>query len=463
MMSFAKRSRILPMVALASPFVALADEDCDDHVALVRLAPGVSVAAFNTQFETSTLSSIASQNIHLLAVAEGTNYGDLESAASGSPLLVTIEQNCEVVDTSPEGGTRTFFFNTFPDAFQNQAAVSIIGLPAAQTLSRGTGVTVAIIDTGVSPHPVIAANIVTGGFDFVGNDANTIETGDGIDNDGDGFTDEMVGHGTLIAGLVVRAAPRASILPIRVMDDEGISSTFLLTAGIYHAVSAGADVLNISMGTTAESTLIGDAIGNAAAAGVLVVASVGNEGNESPVRYPAGYTAHGVVGVASTANNDVRSDFSNYGTHVAICAPGEAIAGPDTATDYHAASGTSFSAPLVAGTLALLRQADPAASAMTLREALLTTATPIDALNPSYVGRLGSGRLNSAAAVRSPLLCRGDLNMDRSITLLDLAALLANFGVASGATHAQGDITGDAAVLLEDLTALLSAFGRVCD
>ncbi|MFN0135494.1 MAG: S8 family serine peptidase, partial [Phycisphaerae bacterium] len=167
--------------------------------------------------------------------------------------------------------------------------------------------------------------------------------------------------------------------------------------------------------------------------------------------------------VAATGDTDVRADFSNFGTHVSLCAPGVALASTDTVNGYHAASGTSFSAPLVSGTLALLGRSDPGASADSLRAALLGTTDVIDALNPGFEGQLGSGRLDAAAAVRSPLLCRGDLNLDRRVSLLDLSALLSGFGKSSGATFAEGDITGDGAVRLEDLTLLLSAFGRICE
>ncbi|MFN0137733.1 MAG: hypothetical protein ACKVS9_16635, partial [Phycisphaerae bacterium] len=137
MTKFSAFLRVLGIAVAVAPVAALADDDCDDQVALVTLAPGVSIATFNSQFGTSTISSIAAINVFLVSVPEGTNYGDLELAVESSPLLLDIEQNCDVVDTSPEGGTRTFFFNTFPDAFQNQPAVSIIGVQAAQQLSTG--------------------------------------------------------------------------------------------------------------------------------------------------------------------------------------------------------------------------------------------------------------------------------------------------------------------------------------
>lgn len=440
---------------------ALADGDCDDQVALIQLAQGASIDTFHAQFGTSTIDAIPSRGIYLVATGDGVDFSDLQESAAGSPLVDTLEQNCLVTDTSPEGGTRTFFFNTLPGAFQNQPAVEIIGLADAHNGSLGQDVLVAVLDTGISAHPQIAARIASGGFNFLANNAQVAESGDGFDNDGDGFVDEMVGHGTFIAGLVIRAAPQARLLPVKVMDDEGVSSTFLLTAGIYHAVDAGADVINVSMGSTEPSTILEQAVTAAGDAGAIVVASAGNESADSPIRYPAGYA--GVVAVAATDANDVRADFSNFGTHVSITAPGVALASTGVGDDFVAASGTSFSAPLVGGALALLRAADPSASTEQLRHALLSTTVNIEPLNPSYVGQLGSGRLDCRAALQSPSLCAGDVNLDRRLDLADLSSMLANFGQTGGASRAEGDVTGDGAVTLDDLTLLLSRFGQVCD
>ncbi|QOJ13313.1 MAG: S8 family serine peptidase [Planctomycetia bacterium] len=403
------------LVAALVP-IARADGDCEDQSAIVQLAPGASVVGFHAQYGTSSLDEIPGRGIHLVSVPEGTNYGDLAQAVAGDPQVQGIEQNCLVSDESPEGGTRSFFFNVAPGTFEAQPAASLAQLDTAGAYSRGRGVVVAVLDTGVAPHPLIASQIAPGGFNLVGKNSDTSDVGDGLDNDGDGLIDEMVGHGTFIAGLVLRAAPQARILPVRVMNDEGISSTFLLTAGIYHAANAGASILNISMGTTQPSALLENAVEFAAGRGCVVVASVGNEGNATPIRYPAGYVQHGVLAVAATTDEDRRADFSNYGPHVSLCAPGVDVASADTVSAWVAASGTSYSAPLVAGTAALLRRIAPHAGPALIRSALLDACDPIDALNPGYEGQLGRGRLNAVRAVRDPRLTQA-LSWDRRSAL----------------------------------------------
>lgn len=445
------------LAALTALTPAIADDDdCSDQTALVRLAPGASIDAFNALYGSTTLDSIPSRQIYLLSVP--TNYSDFVRAVAGDVDLLSIEQNCFVTDASPEGGTQTFFFNTAPNAYQNQPLVDLMELDAAQQVSRGAESIVAVIDTGVSPHPLVAPALLPG-FNFLGGNTQTAEVGDGVDNDGDGLIDEMIGHGTFIAGLVLRVAPDARILPVRVMDDEGFSTTFLLTAGVYYAVDQGAHILNVSMGTITPSLVLGDALAEASSGGALLVASTGNEGNAEPVRYPAGYSL--AIAVSATDDFDVRATFANYGALVDLCAPGVLVSSVDITNSFVAASGTSFSAPLVAGTLALLRQIDPGAPVELLRSVLLNNTDSVSAQNPGFEGLLGSGRANAAQAATDPLLCRGDIDFDRSVTILDLNILLANFG-ASGAAFAQGDINGDGAVGVDDLNLLLSNFGATC-
>lgn len=449
------------LVGLLALPAARADGDCNDQVALVRLVDGASISLFNLRHGSFTIASIASRNIHLLGLRQGMNYSDFVEDVANDPTLVSVEQDCLVTDTSPEGGTRTFFFNSLPESYWDQPFVEIIDLLDAQRTSRGSGVQVAVIDTGVSPHTLLADALDPGGYDFVDDDADASEHGDHFDNDDDGFVDEMVGHGTFIAGLVLRVAPQARILPVRVMDDEGISSTFLLTAGVYHAIDQGADILNISMGAIEPSIVLSDAIVAADLAGASVVASVGNEGNATPVRYPSAEPT--VLAVGATQDDDERAEFSNYGPHLALCAPGEMLTSVDTESAYVAASGTSFSAPLVAGTLALLRRADPWAGHTTLHEILLANCASIDGQNPGFEGQLGAGRLDAGSALADSQLCRGDLDGNRAVELADLSTLLAHFGTVAGAAFEDGDITDDGAVLLDDLSLLLSEFGGVCD
>jgi thermitase len=151
-------------------------------------------------------------------------------------------------------------------------------------------------------------------------------------------------------------APTAHLLPVKVFDANGGSSLSLIIQGIYYAVDHGAKVINMSFSLTQSSTELQTAINYATDHNAIVVAAAGNQGANVMV-YPAGYS--GVEGVGSTNNQDVRSLFSNYGPVVDISAPGEGVITPYPLNNWAAGWGTSFSAPMVAGTAALLFQLNP--------------------------------------------------------------------------------------------------------
>ncbi|MFU8892198.1 MAG: S8 family peptidase [Luteolibacter sp.] len=210
------------------------------------------------------------------------------------------------------------------------AWLGIDGMPAA-----GDGVRIAILDTGVDLHRWFSENI---------HSINLVER-----------LAEINGHGTAVASMILGqhrlapgVAPNASIIDIRIANDFGASNSWLLAEGILAAVNAGAHIINISLGSTADSALVRNALAYAQAAGVIVVAAAGNQGLDR-VAYPAGNP--GVLAVGATDATGRHVAFSNSG-NIDVSAPGFGInaAWPgDTAVNVH---GTSFSAPIISGALA---------------------------------------------------------------------------------------------------------------
>jgi len=161
------------------------------------------------------------------------------------------------------------------------------------------------------------------------------------------------GHGTMVAGVIHLVAPGAKIMPLKSFHADGTGSLSNVLRAIYYATQNGAGVLNMSFSFSSYSQELASAVNYATRKGVVSIASVGNDGQQVMV-YPAGLS--NVIGVASTSNDDTLSSFSNYGQPpVWVGAPGEGIITTYPYGTYAAGWGTSFSAPFVSGTVALLR------------------------------------------------------------------------------------------------------------
>ncbi len=233
---------------------------------------------------------------------------------------------------------------------ENSATWSQIGLPAAWAAAPnlGEGVTVAVIDTGIDlQHEMFQGALVSpkDQWDFVGNDAVPQEEGD--------FPDEGFGHGTNVASIVLQIAPHAKIMPLRALAPDGGGDETAVAQAINFAISHGAQVINLSLGSTTKSDVIKKMIKYAADKGVSVIASSGNTGDDR-VTYPAREaTDDYTMGVGSVNSKDVKSDFSTYSDKIGVMAPGEMVWGPVPGNLFSYWSGTSMASPMVAGSIAL--------------------------------------------------------------------------------------------------------------
>jgi subtilisin family serine protease len=294
----------------------------------------------------------------------------------------------------------------------SQFALDQINAAEAQSTATGRGVVVAVVDTGVYPTHWFLRDSVLPGIDLVDGDNDPTDVGNGHDDNGNGLVDEGVGHGTFIAGLIHLVAPDARILPIRVQNDEGDGWSFLVAEGIYRAVHAGANVVNLSLSVPATSEVLKSMVDYATQRGVVVVAAAGNDG-EKVAMYPATYA--NVIGVAAVDSNNQKAVFSNYGNRgVDVAAPGVDLYGPypvPGTTGMARWSGTSFSTALVSGEAALvfqvvsprLTQSDPKAGganvANVVMEKVLTTASSLRKSDPEFGTQMGRGLVNLQAAV----------------------------------------------------------------
>jgi hypothetical protein len=266
-------------------------------------------------------------------------------------------------------------------------------------LSQGDpNVIVAVLDTGVDRgHPDLSPNLLSG-FDFVNDDPDPSDDGT---------------HGTHVAGIVAAVAnngegvtgmaPRSRVLPVKVLDSQGLGPDVAVAKGIIYAVEQGARIINVSSGTPFPSLALKEAVDFADRRGALIVAAAGNTAErDNSIVFPAAYPQ--VLAVGALDDRDAPAPFSQRQPYVSLAAPGVNIASTiwragNAGAAYGSGTGTSAAAPHVSALAALLWSADPRLSRNDIRKIILDTS---DDVGP--VGRddaTGVGRLNPGKALRS--------------------------------------------------------------
>lgn len=301
--------------------------------------------------------------------------------------------------------------------YAEQWGLAKIQAAEAWDMTQGSESTIiAVIDSGVlAGHEDLAARLWVNPLEIPGN---------GIDDDQNGYVDDVhganvlagnglltdsTGHGTQVAGVAAAATnnakgiagtcPNCKLMIVKVIGDGATANYSDIAKGIDYAVRMGAKVINLSLGGYSDSQALRAAV-QAAAQTAVVVASAGNDGGSAPF-YPAAYSDW-VAAAAGTASDDSKIAASNYGDWVALAAPAENILTTGLgASAYTSVTGTSASAPFVAGLAGLLVSQNPGWSPLLVRQHMAHTADKIDALNPGLAGKLGGGRINARTAVRT--------------------------------------------------------------
>jgi len=382
---------------LTLPAIALADDDEFNHLlpdqAIVQLSRGVDPNAFASEHNATVLRALSGPNIALLGLdSERDDDEELRALLDDDDVLWGEQY---FTDQAPEARPRYFFTSTdgLPQIVDAPALPEGLEFTPASACSTGASVIVAVLDTGVDiSHPALADNVLPNGINMLDATYDVRDDGDNHDDDNDGQVDEMVGHGTHVAGSILQIAPDAMILPVKVLSSDGSGDTFSVMAGIIYAVEQGAQVINLSLGSTHDSRAIQGAVDFATNRDVIVVAAAGNGDRENPVEYPAAFS--GVISVASTTANADKAEYSNYHETVDISAPGNNLASSFPEGRYTTASGTSMSVPLVTGAAALILERQPDLQSDQVAELLKTSSGPLSLSNPIVDGKLGAGELN---------------------------------------------------------------------
>lgn len=304
-------------------------------------------------------------------------------------------------------------FADVPNLGGNNWGADLVKAPEAWAKGyTGQGVVVAVLDTGVDyNHEDLKDNIWTNSKEITGN---------GIDDDGDGFIDDVhgwnfvdnnndvldkYGHGTHVSGTiagenndigVTGIAYNAKIMPVKVLGDDGSGSYTSISNGIYYAVDHGANVINLSLSGGSPDSTLEKALEYASSKGVIVVMAASNDSGFQPA-YPARYADKWGIAVGAVNKNNNMADFSNkagINSLTYVTAPGVDVYSTIPGNKYASYNGTSMATPHVAGVVALMLSANHSLTDAQVRQIVAETAVH-DTQIPNF--SLGNSSTNSSA------------------------------------------------------------------
>ena len=385
-------------LSAGAPAQARAEADISDEIVVLR--KGGLTGAERADAGVRAEHKLAIAGVELVS-AVGPRATAL-AALREDPDVVWAEPNLPRHAMDPLDQYLWGLDNPGPTGWAQGTLDADIDAPEAWTITRGAGITVAVVDSGVDTgHPDLAGRLVPG-YDFVDRDSNP--------NDANG-------HGTHVTGTIaagqngvggVGVAPEARVMPLRVLDASGSGGSAAVANAFSYAGSRGVRVVNASLGSSASSevelsairrypnTLFVVAAGNGGSDGV------GDDNDGAANVFPCEYAEPNVFCVGASDADDMRATFSNFGaTKVDLFAPGEEIVStyPRSLGDGSGVavlSGTSMATPHVAGAAALAGASQTGWSTAQLKTALMDSVDR----PPALAGRsVSGGRLNAAAAL----------------------------------------------------------------
>lgn len=308
-----------------------------------------------------------------------------------------------------------------PNDFKSSWSLTKIQAKQAWDITQGSAdVVIAIIDGAVKiTHQDLISKIWINPGEIMFN---------GIDDDGNGYVDDIRGwdmadydnnvsppssasmfsHGTHVAGIAAGATNnnkghasigfKTTIMPIKVSKDaSGVWAN--VYSGVAYAISNHADIINMSWGSNTYSTIYQLIFNHAYSQGIVCVGGAGNSNVSTPF-YPAAYNH--VIAVAASNAEDVKANFSNFGSYIDVTAPGVTISGPLSTSNssYGNKSGTSMACPIVSGIIGLMLSLDPTMTPDQIEQCLESSCDNINYYNPGFFGKLGAGRVNALKALQ---------------------------------------------------------------
>jgi predicted CXXCH cytochrome family protein len=399
-----------PVVTAVAPTAAPGQPDAEIVVKFNALVPEI----LSNAVVASAGGQVSDQQLNPLGLTV------IQAPAGTSGQVLAALQNNLLVEYAESDQPVQALYTPNDPGFAGQGNLLDLHVPQAWDLTRGEGVTVAVIDTGIDlGHPdlsdAIWSNLGEIGTDASGNDKRT----NGIDDDQDGYVDnwqgwnfldntsavtDLNGHGTHSAGIIAARmdnqagiagiAPLARIMPLKALDNSGSGTYLGVAKAIVYAVDHGAKIINLGFGGSANSAALLAATDYAYAHGVTIVAAAGN-GGANAVLYPAA-NPH-VLAVSALDASLVPAAFSNYGAGISLSAPGSAIYSTWPSGQYGQLSGTSMSAAEISGVAALLASQPQFNTPDAIRAALVGTA--LDLGDPGFDVHFGNGLVQAYEAL----------------------------------------------------------------
>ncbi|MGD2248699.1 MAG: S8 family peptidase [Candidatus Methanofastidiosia archaeon] len=332
------------------------------------------------------------QTFHLINAVVATLPEPAIHALSKNPKISYIQEDHYRVRVGPSVDIKV---KPGPPPEELPWGVDRIDADLAWSTTKGAGVKVAIVDTGIDmDHPDLVANI-KGGFNAIA-PARKYKDPNNFDDDH--------GHGSHCAGIVaavdndigvIGVAPEAWLYGVKVLDGSGAGYDSDIIEGIQWCVDNGIQVISCSFGGYGDDQASRDAYQAAWDAGCLIVAAAGNDGYEDPDLWPAGYPT--VMAISATDSSDNVTSWSNYGDEIELAAPGSSIYSTYKRGGYTTMSGTSMACPHVSGVAALVWAANTGYSNSQVRSRLQNTAEDLGASgwDPYY----GYGLVDAEAAI----------------------------------------------------------------
>jgi subtilisin family serine protease len=367
------------LFALGVHAISAATSAVDGEI-IVRLRDEGDIAPLLVKYQLSLVGRLGSRPIYRLKVIGDARVDQKINALRHESDVQSAEPNVSYGVIEPVKNVAWAIGD--PQPFATQWAGPAIHLDQAHRLSTGAGVRVAVLDTGVDRrHPALAGKLLPG-FDFVDFDSDPSEVGS--------VANQYYGHGTHVAGLVALVAPDARIMPVRILDADGVGNAWVLAEAMLYAVDPdgnpdtddGAHVINLSLSSPtktdlfatvaklvscksgsagANKTYVAGSLGDKARCtgfgGAVVIAAAGNHASEAQ-EYPAAESSTALLSVAASDSSGWLSGFSNRGGWIELAAPGEDVTSTVPGGGYATWSGTSMAAPLASGAAALLRATD---------------------------------------------------------------------------------------------------------